>query len=140
MIENAALSLQFTPEQISANDPVKLPEPEEKDIISFQKEMGNDHYICSDSITEAQKAAEGAGKSPTVGDAIVEGIGSMRTKMARNHDSMLSDINKLGEEPSIVGAIKLQYKVMSHGIFVSAASKFGERTSKDVQVLFKAQG
>ncbi len=140
MIENAALSLQFAPEQISANDTLKLPEPEENDIISFQKEMGNDHYICSDSITEAQKAAEGAGKSPTMGDAILEGIDSMRTKMKSNYDSMINDINKLGEQPSIPEAIKLQYKVMSHGIFVSAASKFGERTSKDVQVLFKAQG
>lgn len=114
-------------------------EPSQDDVLYFEQQMGNDFYSMRDNTLEGKEPLSLTEQAPTISSTLMGGIEQARNRMKDFNDTLVGEIDAMGDNVTMVGALKLQYKIMAHGVYVSASTKLAEKTSKGIQTLFKPQ-
>ncbi len=138
MSENPTSLNQYISQQMLDRS-AEPPDPNQDDILYFEQQMGMDFYSMRDNTLVDSQTLASIEQDPTISSTLMDGIEQARNSMRDFGDTIAHDINEMGDKASMIGALKLQYKIMAHSVYVSASTKLAEKTSKGIQTLFKPQ-
>ncbi|MCP4745713.1 MAG: hypothetical protein GY874_06165 [Desulfobacteraceae bacterium] len=111
-------------------------QPEAQDGIRFEKAMGIDSYTLIDNRVMLNQNI----KDPSMGDAVLNGIENVRTHMKKQIKSLIDGVSEVdGDKFSLLDTARFNIKMMSYATTASCVSKFAEKTSKGIQLLYKPQ-
>ena len=86
------------------------------------------------------QAEESEHTTPSLGDAILEGVEKMKSSHDARADRIENQLLKSeGKEMSVQDCIKLQFEVMQMSLEQDVTGKIADKTSQGVQTLFRNQ-
>ena len=138
MSENFASLNQYI-SQMMLEQSTEPSEPSQDDVLYFEQQMGTDFYSTHDNPMAGKETFSLTEQTPTINSSLMAGIEQARNRMKEFSGTLVSEIQKMGDSANMVDALKLQYKIMAHGVYVAASTKLAEKTSKGIQTLFKPQ-